>query len=143
LTGLGTPTFTRALQAVKEIHERFDRLFDEGALEPWNEYQAGGPDTESIGLWNRYLTPAREAGGTPAVPFAPGVDPAGILQGMAQGDGTCSYVHTEDNDVRYYTTTRSGRGALQYAKHEKRGYHGTNVSTGTNLAALRRFELVT
>ena len=88
---------------------------EEGALEPWNEFQAEGPDTESIGLWNRYLTPVSEAGMT-SVPFAPGVDPAGILESMAQGDASCSYVHTDDNDVRYYAISRSGKGTVQYAE---------------------------
>ena len=32
-------------------------------------------------------------------PFLKGVDPKGILQNMANGDGTVSYVHTEDNQV--------------------------------------------
>jgi len=112
LSGLGSPTFESALQAIKAIHSRFDRQFEEGVLEVWAEHEPGETETDSIGLWNRYLTPAREAEGTQAAPFLPGVDPKGILRGMAQEDSTCFYAHTEDNQVHYYATRRDEDGHL-------------------------------
>ena len=42
--------------------------------------------------------------------FHKGVDPWGILRGMAKGDSTCSYMHTEDNQVQYFTAYRDGNG---------------------------------
>jgi hypothetical protein len=113
LTGLGSPTFMRAVDAIKSIHRRFDRQFEEGALEAWAEYRPDEPETDRIGLWNRYLTPAREAEGMQSVPFLPGVDPNGTLRGMSQEDGM-SYVHTEDNQVHYYATRRNEDGHLMY-----------------------------
>jgi hypothetical protein len=61
----------------------------------------GEPEMDRIGLWNRYLTPTREAGGMQNVAFLPGVDPKGVLRGMTQEDGMTSYVHTEDNQVHF------------------------------------------
>lgn len=114
LTGLASPTFTRALEAIKSIHGRFDRQFEEGALEAWPEYTPGDPEMDQIGLWNRYLTPSREAKGMQSVAFLPGVDPNGKLRAMAQEDGMSSYVHTEDNQVHYYATHRNEEGHLKY-----------------------------
>ena len=34
------------------------------------------------------------------------VDPRGILQDMTKGDGFTTYVHTEDNQVEYFSTKR-------------------------------------
>jgi hypothetical protein len=69
---------------------------------------------DRIGLWNRYMTPTREAGDMQSVAFLPGVDPKGVLRGMAQEDGMNSYVHTEDNQVHYYATHRNGDGHIMY-----------------------------
>lgn len=110
LTGHGSPAFTSALQGVKEIHKRFDRQFPEGTLEARAEDSSGDVYTESIVLSNRYLTPASEAGGLKGIPFQPGVDPKGILWDMAQGDRTRAYIHTEENQVQYYTAHRDGTG---------------------------------
>jgi hypothetical protein len=112
LTGLGSPTFTHALEAMKGIHGRFDRQFKEGALVGWAEYNTEDPELDRIGLWNRYLTPEREARGMKGVAFLPGVDPKGTLRTMVQEDGMSSYVHTEDNQVHYYATHRNELGHL-------------------------------
>jgi hypothetical protein len=109
LTGLGSPTFTRALQMVREIHARFDRQFNEDELEKMQD-QPGEGESEGIGFWNRYFTPAREAGGA-TIPFLAGTDPRGILRDMARAG---SYVHTEDNVVRYYEAYKGTKqGSLQ------------------------------
>jgi len=114
LTGLGSPTFTRALEAIKSVHSKFDRQFSEGALEAQGEYNVGNTEPDRLDIWNRYLTPAREARGMQSVSFLPGVDPKGTLRDMAQEDGTCPYVHTEDNQVHFYATHRDGEGQLVY-----------------------------
>ena len=116
LTGLGSPTFSSALSAVKTIHDRFDRQFEEHALQPWTENEMVDGISKSLDLSNRYLTPATDAGGMRDIPFLPGVDPRGILRSMAQGDGTQSYIHTEDNQVHYFSTCRDNEGARKCVK---------------------------
>lgn len=97
-----------AAEAVRDIHARFDRQFQEGSLEDLQ-----GPEhVDQLGMSNRYFTPAREAGEMQAVAFLPGVDPAKMLHGMAQEDSSCTYIHTEDNQVHYYKTYRDGSGVI-------------------------------
>ena len=48
-----------------------------------------------------------------AIAFLPGVDPAGTLRGMAQEDASCTYVHTEDNQVHFYITRRDNAGNIE------------------------------
>ena len=112
LTGFQSPTFMQAAEAVRDIHSHFDREFPEGCLEQHSKDMEEPEDVDQIGMWNRYFTPAREAKGTQAIAFLPGVDPTGILRGMAQEDGNCTYVHTEDNQVQYYTTRRDNAGEI-------------------------------
>jgi hypothetical protein len=109
LTGLGSATFTNALDAAYEIHQQFNRQFEEGVLERWSCSSVNNT-SPCIDISNRYLTPAKEAGGTEETPFHKGVDSKGILQNMANGDGSISYVHTEDNQVRYFNMQRDTDG---------------------------------
>ncbi|KAH9967619.1 hypothetical protein BGW80DRAFT_1462135 [Lactifluus volemus] len=111
LTGLGTPTFTRAFQAIQIIHSHFDRHFQEGALEKQSE-------SDELCIWNRYLTPAHEAKGMQTIPFLPGVDPNGTLRNMAQEDTNYPYVHTEDNQVHYFSARRDNEGDYMYERTE-------------------------
>ena len=50
--------------------------------------------------------------------FVAGVDLRGVLRNMAQGDGTCMYVHTVDNDVHYYIMKRDADGNHRCAGSE-------------------------
>ncbi|KAF8236765.1 hypothetical protein L208DRAFT_1250718 [Tricholoma matsutake] len=118
LTGLGSPTFSSALSAVKTIYDCFDRQFEEHTLDPWTESEVADGIPESIDLSNRYFTPATEAGGMKDTPFLPGIDPKGILQSMGQGDRTLSFVHTKDNQVHYFSTCRLNEGARKYENCE-------------------------
>ena len=102
LTGLGSATFTSALDAAVEIYRHFDHQFSEGILDSWTTSQEKYHDTPCFDISNRYLTPAKDAMGQDT-PFHKGVDPQGILHGMANSNGTCSYMHTEDNQVQYFT----------------------------------------
>lgn len=108
LTGLQTPTFTKAVDAIQHIHSRFDRQFQEGTLE-----EHLPEDIDQLSMWNRYFTPAREAKEMQAVGFLPGVDPMGILRSMGQEDHNCTYIHTEDNQVHYYITRRDDAGCIE------------------------------
>ena len=110
LTGLGSATFTSALDAAGEVYRYFDRQFSEGILDNWTGSQEKFCDAPCFDISNRYLTPAKDTMGLQGTSFHKGVDPRGILRGMAKGDGTCSYVHTEDNQVQYFTAYRDGNG---------------------------------
>lgn len=97
----------KALQSITDIHAHFDRQFEEGILEHIPELPSGAADGETIALWNRYLTPVGEAGGTASAPFLPGMDPKGILHDMIRSG---LYIHTEDNQVHYFEAHRSDDG---------------------------------
>jgi hypothetical protein len=65
-------------------------------------------------MWNRYFTPLREAKGMQAIPFLPGVDPSDILYNMAHEDNNYRYIHSEDNQVQYFTSHRDDKGIIRY-----------------------------
>lgn len=109
LTGLGSATFANALEAAQEVYKQFDRQFAEGILDGWTCSSANNT-FPTIDISNRYLTPAREAGNIEEMPFHKGVDPERILQSMMKGDGSGAYVHTEDNQVQYYSMQRDTNG---------------------------------
>ena len=113
LTGLQTPTFTKAAEAIRDIHSHFDRQFQEGALEEHAKDQQETEELDRIDMWNRYFTPAREAKEMRAMPFLPGVDTQGTLRSMAQEDSNCTYIHTEDNQVQYYMMRRETAGGIR------------------------------
>jgi hypothetical protein len=102
--------FMRALDAAGEVYGYFDHEFTKGILDSWTGSQEKYYDSPCFNILNWYLTPAKDAKGLQDMPFHKGVDPHGILHGMAKGDGTCSYVHTEDNQVQYFTAYRDGNG---------------------------------
>ena len=112
LTGLGSATFTSALEAAGEVYGCFDRQFSEGILESWTCSEEKSFGFPCLDVSNRYLTPAKEAKGQ-EVAFQKGVDPRGVLRGMVNSDGTCSYVHTEDNQVQYFMTCRDKNGSIK------------------------------
>jgi len=86
--------------AANEIYGYFDRQFSEGCLDSWGG-SAGNDDLPCIDISNRYFTPAKEAQGLEDMPFQKGVDPRSILRNMAKGEGSTTYIHTEDNQVQY------------------------------------------
>lgn len=104
-----------ALDAAGKVHACFDRLFSEGILDGWTSSEEKCFGYPCLDISNRYLTPVKEAKGQ-EIAFQKGVDPRGILRGMAIGDGTCSYVHTEDNQVQYFLTCRDRNGGLKSVK---------------------------
>ena len=102
--------------AANEIYGLFDRQFSEGILDSWDRSPVDDNIFPCINLSNRYLTPANEAHGLEAIPFHKGVDPRGILQNMAKGDGLTTHVHTEDNQVQYFSTKRDTEGNMRSVK---------------------------
>lgn len=96
--------------AGNEIYGHFDRQFSEGILDSWDCSPADGNNFPCINISNRYLTPEKEASGLEDVPFQKGVDPQGILRDMAKGDGSTTYIHTEDNVVQFFNTRKDAEG---------------------------------
>ena len=112
LTGLGSAAFTSALEAAGEVYGYFDCQFPENVLDSWTSSEEKCFGFPCLDVSNRYLTPVKEANGQ-EIAFQKGVDPHGILRGMATSNGTCSYVHTEDNQVQYFSSCRDGNGTLK------------------------------
>ena len=103
--------------AANEIYRNFDRQFSEGILESWDSSPVDDNMFPCLTLSNRYLTPMSEAHGLEAVPFHKGVDPKGILQDMVKGDGSTTHIHTEDNQVQYFSTRRDAEGSVKSVNH--------------------------
>jgi hypothetical protein len=106
LTGLGSATFSRALDAAQTIYGHFDRHFPEGLLDSWSPTWSTNQGLDSIDISNRYLTPSKDVSGLESLPFHKGVDPRNILLNMAQGE----YIHTDDNYVGYFSMHRDTDG---------------------------------
>jgi hypothetical protein len=113
LTGLGSATFARALDAAQAIYKQFDRQFAEGLLENWMPAESTNSDLESFDMSNRYLTPLKEISGfAESIPFNKGVDPRNILRDMAKN----GHIHTEDNYVEYFSMHRDSCGQRRSIK---------------------------
>ncbi|KAF8219531.1 hypothetical protein L208DRAFT_1071909, partial [Tricholoma matsutake] len=123
LTGLGSAMFTSTLNAAGEVYGYFDCQFLEGILDSLTGSQEKYYDTPCFDISNWYLTPVKDTMGLQDMPFHKGVDPRGILRGMANGDGTCSYVHTEDNQVQYFAAYRDGNGNRRFQPCEPQTFH--------------------
>ena len=102
-----------ALKAAGEVYGCFDRQFSEGILDSWTSSEEESFGFPCLDISNRYFTPAKEAVNSQEIAFPKGVDPRGILHGMLIGDGSCSYVHTEDNLVQYFLSCRGKNGSLK------------------------------
>ena len=117
LTCLGSATFTSTLDAAGEIYGHFDHEFSEGILDSWTSSQEKYHDAPCFNISNQYLTPAKDTMGLQDMPFHKEVDPCGILHEMANGNSTCSYVHTKDNQVQYFTTYRDRNSNRKSVDH--------------------------
>jgi hypothetical protein len=99
LSGLGSPTFLRAIAATERIYTFFERHFQEGQLDPLDVVKGGGKFGSTIEVSNRYLTPCKDAPDMKAIKPVKGVDPRGVLERVV-GEGR--FVHGEENSVEYY-----------------------------------------
>ena len=99
------------------VYRHFDRQFPEGILENWTPTWSTNQGFDSIDISNRYLTPLKDVSGLESIPFHKGVDPRGILQNMAKGNGSTTHVHTEDNQVQYFSTKRDAEGNVKSVNH--------------------------
>jgi hypothetical protein len=96
--------------SAQEIYGQFDRQFSEGMMDSWATPHSSHYNSMTIDISNCYLMPAKEATGMENIPFHKGVNPWGILHEMTKGDRICTYLHTEDNYVCYFTTYKDGTG---------------------------------
>lgn len=101
--------------ATKKIYSCFDCLFPEQMLKAWADTDIGSLGVQAIDISNCYFKPVAESCGIESKDFSPTVDPQGRLCGMAKGDGISSYLHTEDNQVQYFTTSCIENGTRRYA----------------------------
>ena len=104
ITGLGTPTFERSVNAAKVIYEMFQRQYPQGKLESWNPGTHRGCTT--LEMSNRYFTPKRDAPDMEHIPFDKLVDPFGVLETMIES----GYTHGEENKVRYFARETDEEG---------------------------------
>ncbi|KAJ3531267.1 hypothetical protein NMY22_g8225 [Coprinellus aureogranulatus] len=94
ISGLKTPTFSRAAQSVKDILAIYNRSVTN--IQPPTFI---GEDAQGLYLdvSNRYFSATRHGRGGQPVQFTPDVDPTGVLATMGGG----SYYHGEENTVMY------------------------------------------
>ena len=100
LTGLGSPTFDLALQAIRDVHGFFDRAFKAGRLQPSEALVLDRATGHThLHASNRFLTPRKEAPDMEALALDDGVDPNNFLR---QALNSGKFFHGEDNQVEYY-----------------------------------------
>ncbi|KAK0433745.1 uncharacterized protein EV420DRAFT_1283049, partial [Desarmillaria tabescens] len=111
LVGLGSESFDDAMDAIRSMQVMGEREFRDGELEHWKPMSMKGLD--AIELSNRYFRPRNTTNNEEGVPFPNDVDPVGILAKMAQR----KWIHTEDNEVRYYRGVMDERGKKRQARY--------------------------
>jgi hypothetical protein len=106
VTGLGNTSFDRLSADIARIQALFKRaigpfLQDEAAVSQFEEFTA-------IDASNRYFTP-RTGNQEDGCPITADIDPKGYLM-KAAGD---SFMHTEENKVRYYEKHEGSAGEIR------------------------------
>ena len=94
----------------QEIYGKFDQQFADGTMLSWAISDAGQGQVECLDMANHYFTPNRVAQGQPNVAFQKDIDPYGVLANIVVRDTVHSYIHTDDNQVQYFTTFKEDGG---------------------------------
>ena len=110
ITGFDTLTFAREISAAQEIYGKFDQQFTEGTLLSWATSHLDHEKAECLDIANCYFIPKQNTGGLSSVSVQEEVDPYRVLVDMAAGNAVYFYVHTDNNQVQYFTTLK-GVGA--------------------------------
>ncbi|KAK7049468.1 hypothetical protein VNI00_005499 [Paramarasmius palmivorus] len=108
ITGLGTPTFNKAVDGLTRIDSLLRLNIREGPKSLATNI--GGYPTLAIA--NRYFTSKKIANEDEHVPFTQDVDPKGILDAF-RGD---TLVHTSENEVWYYRKQTLPSGDHHFTK---------------------------
>jgi hypothetical protein len=109
LTGFGTDTFEAGIQSLHAVRAFFDRHLPEDKLDEITIID-NCEDHFGIHFTNRYFTTQRESQAERSVEFPTEVDPHGILAGLANEQ----FMHTEQNEVKYYNRSVDKGGMIKY-----------------------------
>ena len=107
VTGLGNTSFDRLTADIARIQALFKR-----AIGPFLQDEAGMSQFEdftAIDASNCYFTPRTERNHRDERPITPDIDPKGYAM-KAAGD---SFMHTEENQVRYYEKHEGTGGEIR------------------------------
>ena len=104
LTGLSSPKFNDAILSIHAIEDTFRQHIVDGNMEVWDPSSFQGH--ASIYVGNQYFTPFQHALQDRQISFNPSIDPDNILS-EAMGE---EFVHTEDNEVKYYEAHKDEKG---------------------------------
>lgn len=108
LTGYGTTTFERGIQAILDVQAFFDRNIPANKLDECTLIEKCD-GALGINMTNQYFTPWREATNEVEVTFTSDIDPMGILA----GHGKNQFIHCEQNVVKYYNRKTIQGGAIK------------------------------
>ena len=96
ITGLGSPTFERAVESLTKVHAFYSRFVPEDKLQA-NSVIDLYKEFTSIELSNRYFSARKDAPNELHIPFTKELDPKGIL---TKAMGT-QFICSEQNVVKY------------------------------------------
>ncbi|KAK7020586.1 hypothetical protein VNI00_017715 [Paramarasmius palmivorus] len=117
ITGLGTPTFTKALNGLARI----DSLLRLNIRDTPKELATDLGGYPTLTIANRFFTSKKIAKEEEHVGFTDDIDPKGILEAF-RGD---TLVHTTENEVFYYR-----RNLLQTGEHHFSKIQPANIKAG-------------
>jgi hypothetical protein len=103
---MGEASFSKAIDTAQEIYGLFDHHFLDRAMDSWALSYLDDTEIPCLDVSNRYFTPSRDAPGVGSMPFHIGVNPQGILADMMTKSAVYSFVHAEDNQVKYYKSCK-------------------------------------
>lgn len=107
ITGLGSLTFSKALDCAFQIFGMFSRHIPEKKLKEWKVGTYN--DYPSLDLSNQMFTPRKEDPASSSVALGADIDPNGRLMALAGND----LFHGEDNQVRYMAKTTGKEGFVK------------------------------
>jgi hypothetical protein len=97
LTGLGTDTFSKAMENAARLYANFSRYVGENDLQPIGFVEADRTGA-TMTVSNRYFTSRNEDPYGKNLPIGASIDPSGILASCVGPD----LFHGEDNSVQYF-----------------------------------------
>ncbi|KAH6903741.1 hypothetical protein BKA70DRAFT_1227666 [Coprinopsis sp. MPI-PUGE-AT-0042] len=102
ISGIGSPTFEKAIANLELAYLEFSNHFEEGHLAPWTPSSHG--TFSAIDAYAKYFSHKEE--------FDPKVDPKGVLSALVDND----FFHGPDNVVDYMQMTSTPEGRYTYKK---------------------------